>query len=169
MKNWFLILLGAFLFSACTIMSANGWNSGNRFASIGERIYFAATNEDGKRISYSGGTPQSGMMMGSQLSCASCHGDDGRGGEHLMHMTLMDTPDIRFSALGGEGGEHNDDHSEEVDEHALEHAAYDLESFGRAVIYGEHPNGDSLDNDMPRWQLSDDDLFDLFTYIKSLD
>jgi mono/diheme cytochrome c family protein len=168
MKNWFLILLGTFLFSACTIMSANDWNFGNRFTSNGERIYFTTTNEDGQRISYSGGASQGGMMMRAQLICASCHGDDGRGGEHIMHMTLMDAPDIRFSALSGEEDEHNDDHGEEA-EHALEHASYDIDVFQRAVIYGEHPNGNPLDIDMPRWQLSDDDLIDLFTYIKSLD
>ena len=83
-----------------------------------------------------------------------------------MHMNRMDAPDIRFSVLGGEVNE--DDHGEEA-EHALEHASYDLEAFRRAVVYGEHPNGDPLESDMPRWNLTDEDLLDLYNYIIELD
>lgn len=168
MRTKYLVSLGILLMSACSGISPNNMRIGSGYSSNGERIYFTAKNEDGNRISVAGGDSQGGMMMRSQLTCASCHGEDGRGGDHFMYMTLMDAPDIRFSALINESSEHNYDRGE-VDEHAAEHASYGIEAFRRAVIYGEHPNGNLLDADMPRWKMSDDDLFDLFTYIKSLD
>ena len=50
------------------------------FASNGERIYLTATNEKGEIIRYTGGPGTVGMMMGAYLTCAACHGADGRGG-----------------------------------------------------------------------------------------
>ena len=41
---------------------------------------------------------------------------------------------------------------------------YDLETFKKAVIAGQHPDGDSLDINMPRWIMSDADLADLFAF-----
>jgi cytochrome c oxidase subunit 2 len=97
------------------------------------------------------------MMMGSYLSCASCHGPDGRGGEHYMHMWRMDAPDIRYQALNSD-----------MDEHGGMSGDYSLEDFRQAVVSGHHPDGDRLDTDMPRWQLDDQDLADLFAYLKTL-
>ncbi|MFQ5410223.1 MAG: hypothetical protein ACE5FI_17570, partial [Anaerolineales bacterium] len=54
------------------------------------------------------------------------------------------------------------------DEHTQAHAGYDLDTFRKAVVEGQHPNGDPLDRDMPRWSLGDDDLLDLADYLKSL-
>lgn len=73
-------------------------------AANGERIYFTATNEAGERISYRGGPNFGGMMMGSYLTCAACHGPEAGGGTHWMHMQVMDAPDIRYVALQGEAG-----------------------------------------------------------------
>ncbi len=36
-----------------------------------------------------------------------------------------------------------------------------------AVVEGKHPNGERLSNDMPRWNLSEDDLADLAAFLKS--
>jgi hypothetical protein len=80
----------------------------------GERIYFTATDEEGERISYRGGPNFGGMMMGSYLTCSTCHGPEARGGTHFMHMQVMDAPDICYKALQGEVGEHG------VDEHGGE-------------------------------------------------
>jgi len=101
-------------------------------------------------------------MMSASLSCASCHGDNGRGGVHTMHMQVMDAPDIRYITLSSEEDEHGED------EHADEHGAYDLDAFRQAVVYSQHPNGDPLDRDMPRWRMSDQDLADLFELLKTL-
>lgn len=136
------------------------WGEGS-FDSNGEQIYFTGVNDAGERIRYAGG-PTSGMMMGGYLSCASCHGPDARGGYHVMHMQIMDAPDIRWSALEAEGEEAHDD-----DLHAHEEE-YDIEAFRRAVVEGEHPDGEPLSGDMPRWRISDADLADLMEYLMSL-
>jgi len=149
-----LILL-ALLVMAC---GALGWGGSlfGRYGSNGERIYFTGTSANGP-IRYSGGA-YGGMMGGGQLACADCHGSGGRGGRHVMHMTVMDAPDIRWSTLSeaGHGGEE------------MDHPPYDAESFKRAVTQGLEPDGKRLDPAMPRWQMSDKDLNDLLEFLKSL-
>jgi ABC-type glycerol-3-phosphate transport system substrate-binding protein len=126
-------------------------------AENGERIYFTSTSQRGGRISFSGGPALGGMMMGSYLTCAACHGLTGQGGRHTMHMTVMDAPDIRYVELAGEMEEHGGE------------GEYDLVTFRKAVVNGEHPDGDSLDRDMPRWKMSDNDLADLFAFLQTLE
>jgi len=121
------------------------WGSGS-FDSIGEQIYFTGINGDGNQISYQGG-PETGMMMRGYLACASCHGPDARGAEHVMHMQVMDAPDIRWSVLQDE---------------------FDAEKFRLAVVKGQDPDGTQLKPDMPRWNISDDDLADLIMFLKIL-
>jgi cytochrome c oxidase subunit 2 len=135
------------------------WAPGS-FDSNGERIYFTATNDRGARIPYRGGPDVGMMMMGEIYACASCHGPDARGGVHVMHMQTMDAPDIRWSALAA--------HEEEEEAHQDEHGEYDLETFRLAVVEGQHPDGEPLSNDMPRWNVSEQDLADLAEYLQSL-
>ena len=166
-KFLFAIIMGAFLLSACSAglqspMMPFGNNSGT-YQSNGAQIYFTGYNQSGEQIDYAGGPAFGGMMRGNQLSCASCHGDDGRGGTHFMHMQTMDAPDIRLSAL--QGDEEDTSHD---DEHDDAHASYDLESFRQAVVLGKHPNGDATSKEMPRWALDDSDLADLFDFISTL-
>lgn len=141
-----------------------GPNFGNwtGYETNGEQIYFTATNDKGEYIRYIGG-PAFGGMMGGSLACASCHGEDGSGGQHVMHMQWMDAPDIRFETLSAEESEHQG--NEQKDAHGEE---YDLETFRLAVVLGQHPKGEELDHDMPRWQMSDDDLADLYEFLKTL-
>jgi len=136
--------------------------NGESGAANGERIYFTATDKEGERISYRGGPNFGGMMMGSYLTCAACHGPEARGGTHMMHMQVMDAPDIRYAALQGEAGEHGGD------DHGDEGGAYSLDDFRLAVIEGKHPDGESLSRDMPRWEMDDQDLVDLFEFLKSI-
>lgn len=159
---WAIILLLAACSPAFAPRGAGGTAGGaGAFDSNGERIYFTATSDRGSAITYTGGAAFGGTMMGGgNLACASCHGPDGRGGPHTMHMQLMDTPDIRWSVLSAEG-EHADDHGDT-------HVAYDLESFRLAVGEGSHPDGEPLDRNMPRWNISDSDLADLADYLQSL-
>jgi hypothetical protein len=177
MKQLLIIIVGALLISGCFVVSQNfapgnpmmdqgpEWFGNSSFTSNGEQIYFTAINDQGQRIRYTGGPNFRGMMMGAgaYLACASCHGADGRGGIHTMHMEVMDAPDIRFSALSSEGDEHAGDES-----HGDEHAGYDLDAFRLAVVEGKHPDGEALNRDMPRWRISDEDLADLFEYLKTL-
>jgi cytochrome c oxidase subunit 2 len=88
------------------------------------------------------------MMMGGSLACASCHGPDGRGGVHGMGMMeVMEAPDIRWSTLQDE---------------------FSVDAFRLAVEDGQDPDGSIMSTDMPRWQMSDQDLSDLITFLKSL-
>ncbi len=138
---------------------------GTASAANGEQIYFRGVSERAGRIDYQGGPPAGGMMGSGSLACASCHGPDGRGGVHAMHMSLMDAPDIRWATLSSEMGEGHDEESLPEDEHAQ---AYDLETFRLAVVEGVHPDGTRLSRDMPRWDLGDEDLADLAEFLRSL-
>ena len=80
-----------------------------------------------------------------------------------MHMEIMDAPDIRYDALSNEEGELEGGHA-----HEDEHNGYDLDSFRLAVIEGILPDGEPLSRDMPRWRMDDEDLVDLFEFVKSL-
>ncbi len=164
----FLFLLGlGFALTACGFarrppLTPPGGLSGTPLGDApnvanGERIYFTAISSRSGPIRYQGGPAFGGMMMGSYLTCAACHGPTARGGKHIMHMTVMDAPDIRIAAL-----------SKEFDEHGGGHGEYDLETFRKAVVYGQHPDGKPLSPDMPRWQMSDADLADLFAFLQSL-
>lgn len=79
-----------------------------------------------------------------------------------MHMDVMDAPDIRYVALASEEEEHGGDES-----HGDEHGGYDLDDFRLAVIEGTHPDGESLSREMPRWQMSDEDLSDLLEFLST--
>jgi len=164
-KTLLFLLLGSILLVACGIywpvgMSPRGMGpvTYRNYTTNGERIYFTATNDRGEYISYTGG-PAYGGMMGGRLACVSCHGEDGRGGLHWMHMQQMDAPDIRYSAL-------LNDHDEGEEEMPMDD--YDLDTFRNAVVLGQHPDGDSLSYDMPRWKMSDADLADLLDFLKTL-
>lgn len=145
----FLTILMILLLSACSARRQPGgtaWGVG-AFDSNGERIYFTATSEGEAPISYTGG-PATGMMMGGgYLACASCHGPDGQGGVHIMHMQTMDAPDIRWSVLQDE---------------------FDAEKFRLAVVEGQDHDGTQLDPDMPLWKISEADLADLIEFLKTL-
>jgi hypothetical protein len=176
--NGFLRLLvpGLLLVStlaACDSRDVRGgtaWGDG-AFETNGERIYFTGTSERSGEIQHTGGRG-SGMMMDGRLSCASCHGPNARGGQHRMHMQIMDAPNIRWDALAEHAADDYHDgeeaHVEEEGEHAQEEG-YSLETFRMAVVEGLHPNGEPLSQDMPRWPMSDADLRDLAGYLRSLE
>lgn len=158
-----LILLTCLLLSGCAAplpwrrQPGLAWAPGS-FDSNGERIYFTSTNYRGEWIRYRGGPDVGNMMMGQVYACASCHGPDARGGVHVMHGQVMDAPDIRWSTLA----EHEDE------EHSDEPEGYGLETFRMAVVEGEHPDGEPLDGNMPRWRMDDQDVADLAEYLQSL-
>jgi cytochrome c oxidase subunit 2 len=166
------LALLALLLAACGPIGQNsgtGNISAGRYASNGERIYFTATSANGP-ISYTGG-PSSGMMGGRGMmgrsACVDCHGPDGRGGERVVYMTVINAPDIRWSTLTesehGEQGNHGQGEEGEMD-----HPPYTEETFKRAVIQGLDPGGNALEPAMPRWNMSDQDLDDLIAFLKTL-
>jgi hypothetical protein len=73
-----------------------------------------------------------------------------------MHMRLMKAPDIRYAALAT------------MPELKGRSRPYDLEDFRKTVESGRHPDGEELDADMPRWQMGEADLGDLFAFLKTL-
>ena len=85
----------------------------------------------------------------------------------MMHMFVVETPDIRWSVLSGEHEEEDEHNSDkEDDSHTDEHEGYDLDTFRQAVVEGRHPDGETLSILMPRWDMNDDDLADLAEYLK---
>jgi mono/diheme cytochrome c family protein len=169
MKNSFVYIIAVLIIFGTPVyylFSEDGtaWGPG-AFKSNGERIYFTSTSERGTKITYAGSYGMGMMMMHGRLACASCHGPDGRGGQHIMHMRFMDSPDIRWSALVKEEDHH---HEEETKLHVHKHEGYDLEKFKLAVIDGKHPDGKPLEDGMPRFRMSDEDLIDLADYLKTL-
>ena len=157
------------LFLGCNPNTYKGMENGTAWAtgsfdSNGERIYYTATSDRGTSIDYTGGPMMGMMMMGGRLACVSCHGTDAKGGRHMMHMEVMDAPDIRWSALSS--GHH--DEKEVESQHEGDNDKYDFKDFKNSVENGKHPDGDVLSEDMPRWKMSDEDLKDLMNYLKSL-
>lgn len=131
----------------------------------GARIYFTRTSERGTAITSSGGSTFGGGMMGGgmftgaygqQLTCASCHGPEARGGTHRMHMRTMEAPDIRFLALSV------------MPEMKGRKSPYGIDDFRATLSQGRHPDGEEVKADMPRWQMGDADLADLFAFLKAL-
>ncbi len=103
-------------------------------------------------------------MMREKYSCASCHGNDGSGGVHFMHMELMSAPNITYNALNNSLGQdqgHDDDHAHDAGD-------YGIEDFRQAVVFGKHPDGEALNSDMPRWDIETADLNQLFLFIRTL-
>ena len=99
-------------------------------------------------------------MMGGYLTCASCHGPDAHGGLHVMHMETMDAPPIYYAALVGMMAEESNG--------TQQPEGYTLENFRKEVEDGIDVNGEQLDENMPRWQMSEQDLADLFAFLKTI-
>jgi cytochrome c oxidase subunit 2 len=157
---WLGFALLGLLMISCGPLNPLGLVTG-LYSTNGERIFLTGTSANG-RISYTGGNLSGGMMGGGRLACASCHGADGRGGPHLMHMSAMDATDIRWSTLT------EAEHGDPSQEGGMEHPPYDETAFKRAVTQGLDPGGKPLDASMPRWRMSDRDLDDLISYLKTL-
>lgn len=128
-----------------------------QFDSNGERIYFTATSNSGQPIT----AEMAGMRMQHQgmMTCATCHGPEGRGGTVTLMMGTFEVPDIRYSTLTE--GEHDDAHAE--------HPPYTDELIKRAITQGLDPAGEPLDWPMPRWRMSEGDLNDLLDFLKTLE
>jgi cytochrome c oxidase subunit 2 len=119
----------------------------------GRSIYLYASSDSGERITYTNGP--SGMMMNSPLTCAYCHGADGRGGTVFFMMRSYDVPNITWTELTGPDPD-------------MEHPPYTEETLKRAITQGVDPGGNALEYPMPRWQMSQQDLNDLAAFIMTL-
>lgn len=125
------------------------------YRSNGAQIYFTATSQRGTPIT---SDFRMGMMAGGRVACVTCHGPDGRGGQVRMMMSTFDAPDIRYETLTSE------EHGQED-----EHEPWTDGTIKRAITVGFEPDGEPLDEPMPRWTMSEADLDDLLDFLKALD
>jgi cytochrome c oxidase subunit 2 len=95
------------------------------------------------------------MMMQGVLACATCHGANGHGGTVNFMMQSYDVPNITWPELTGPDPD-------------MEHPPYTEETLKRAITQGLDPGGNELEYPMPRWQMSEQDLNDLVSFIKTL-
>ena len=159
-----LLAAASVLASACGPFQDQGSRPGadRRFSSNGERIYFTATSDSGRPITYEGGPAGGGMMH--SLACVDCHGPEGHGGTVTMMMQSFEAPSVTWHALTeeehGEGGHAE---GEEV------HPPYTEETVKRTITRGLNPAGERLDEVMPRWNMAPEDLDDLVGYLKTLE
>ena len=156
--NGFIILL--LIVVVVSGIFSSSCSSFNRYSSNGERIYFTVESASGQPITYTGS-----IRMMHAISCANCHGQDGKGGRVNMMMSYFDSPNITWHVLIQE-----EEHEEQTGqgEHE-EHPPYTEETLKRAITEGVDSAGERLDDEMPRWRMSKQDLDDLVEFIKTLD
>ncbi len=114
------------------------------FKSNGEQIFFTGTSSR-DTITATGGPIWFQMHGGG---CANCHGPDGRGGTVIM-MGRFTAPNITYRTLIKEGFNNN--------------------LIKRAITRGQDEKGGTLNQNMPRWHMSDQDLNDVIDYLKTLE
>ncbi len=159
----------AFLFVDCGNYADNtaGQNEfrNRTFKSNGEQIFFTATSQRGNPISFE----MMGMMHmpGGNMACVNCHGPDGKGRTVPMMMGTIKAPDIRYSTLTSPEHGHAKGEEESLGQE-MEHPPYTVETIKRAITQGVDPGGNPLNEFMPRWKISDEDLDDLIGFLKTL-
>lgn len=141
----FLLLPASLATFACVLDGQS-----DSFDTNGERIYFTAESASGNPI-YSEGF----VMMHHRVACADCHGPSGTGGTIFMMHTRFETPNITW------------EHLTEAEDHE-EHPPYTRDTVKKAITEGIDPAGEPLDQYMPRWQMSDQDLDDLVDFLTTL-
>jgi mono/diheme cytochrome c family protein len=115
----------------------------------GARIFQTGRTREGRVVPFAGG-----MMM--RLSCAQCHGWDGKGRRTPMFVS----PNITYRNLTDPAGM--------VEPNGERGPTYTDTLIRRAVIDGIDAEGRPLAWPMPRWQLSDQEWAALLAYLKTL-
>jgi mono/diheme cytochrome c family protein len=151
-----LVLSIVVVFAGCSSpVTPSGQVPGASFDSNGQRIYFTASSSSGEPISYTGS-----IRMMHTITCVNCHGPEGKGGTVYMMMQSFDVPNITWSHLTEEEHEEEGEHEE--------HPPYTEDTVKRAITQGLDPAGEPLDEFMPKWQMSSQDLDDLVDFMKTL-
>jgi len=123
--------------------------------SRGKSIYLQGTSKSGKEIlAYIGDS--SLEVPGSSMACANCHGMAGQGKSE----GGIDPSNITWEALTKPYGV--------THASGRKHPAYTARGLEFAITRGVDPAGNKLQNAMPRYQMSKDDLADLVVYLKRL-
>lgn len=119
----------------------------------GKEIYLHGASPSGREITASLGADAAGLP-GAALTCAGCHGQDGRGQAE----GGIEPPDITWQSLTKPYGHRHAD--------GREHPAYTEHSVGRAITMGIDPAGNRLGVAMPRYSMTARELGDLVAYLK---
>ena len=90
------------------------------------------------------------------MSCAQCHGADGRGRRHQMFVT----PDIRYRNLTDPAGM--------VEPDGSRGDTFTEAQVRNAIVAGVDAEGKPLAWPMPRWQLTQQQMDSLIAYLKAL-
>lgn len=122
----------------------------------GKQIYFEGTSPSGAEINAAVGT-EGLVLPASAVPCASCHGSDGLGRRE----GGVIPPDIRWSELTKVYGH--------VHEDGRKHKAFDEISVARVIRTGLDPDFNKLDNSMPLYDLSVEDMNSLVAYLRFLE
>lgn len=132
------------------------------FESNGQRIYFTGSSRTGPPVR----AQMAGMhrMAPGRMACVTCHGPDGRGGTVRMMMDTFEAPNIRWAHLTEEG-HHDTENGDEVEEHP----PYSERTIRQAITQGVNPAGQELNWAMPRWKMTESQLDDLVSYLKTLE
>jgi mono/diheme cytochrome c family protein len=111
----------------------------------GGAIFLMGKDLKGRMIPISGG-PRWFLTEGG--GCAVCHGDNGEGGKAVRDLKTV-PPSVKEAIKKGIGG-------------------MSEEEFGNLVRWGELPNGKPRSYEMPRFDLSDEEVRSLLAFIKRL-
>ena len=143
--------IGLVLLGACSDSMHTSYFK-ESYSSNGERIYLTGQSNRGTQIRAVSGHHHMQMHGGG---CATCHGGDREGGASMWPWFWKTAPALTSTALQGDN--HQDDgHS---------HPSYTRQSLKRAIVDGLNPEGEALDELMPRWVLADEDLDDLVNFL----
>lgn len=133
--------------AAAELTAAQSW---------GKQIYFEGTSPTGGEITASVGT-EGVSLPASAVPCASCHGSDGLGRPE----GGIIPPDIRWSEMTkGYGHVHED---------GRKHPAFDENNLARLIRTGLDPASNRLDQSMPLYSMSVEDMDSLVAYLRFLE
>jgi len=128
----------------------------NTSQSWGKQIYLQGTSPTGGEITANVGT-EGVTLPASAVPCSSCHGTDGIGRPE----GGVQPSDIRWSELTKVYGH--------VHENGRKHPAFDENNLARLIRTGLDPASNRLDQSMPLYNMSVEDMNSLVAYIRFLE
>ena len=147
-----LVIISALLWSA--LASSHRMSEAEK---RGRRIYLRGESPSGRTITAILGGNDAVEVPAATLTCAGCHGADGKGKPE----GGVIPSNITWSALMKTYGHtHNDGRT---------HPAFDELSLERAITEGVDPAGNKLSVAMPKYQMSRADMADLLAYLKRIE
>lgn len=154
---WGLVLIAIGAIGIYVLSLPNAPIGASGFASEGQRIYYTGTTLEGPIPRTVAGDGMAGSGMMGDVACVDCHGEDGRGGRVDMMFRTVDMPDIRYSTL-----------SATRSEDGTTVPGWTDDDIARAIRDGVEPDGQPLKAPMPRWDMTDEEITDVISWLKEL-